>query len=72
MGTRTPLSSTSIHGAVMRTLRDLGGNDEVWFNPGDGHYFLAEGQLPLPAGQSSSGSSTPPANDRINSCRNRK
>ena len=36
------------HGAIIRTLRGLGGNDEVWFNPGDGHYFLAEGQLPVP------------------------
>ena len=32
-------------GAVVGRLTDLGGNDEVWFNPGDGHYFLAEGQL---------------------------
>jgi hypothetical protein len=32
-------------GAVVGRLPDLGGNDEVWFNPGDGHYFLAEGQL---------------------------
>ena len=54
-------------GAITRTLRDLGGNDEVWFNPGDGHYFLAEGQLPLPTGTSSSGSSTLPVNDRIKS-----
>jgi hypothetical protein len=37
-------------GAIIRTLRGLGGNDEVWFNPGDGHYFLAEGQLPVPPG----------------------
>ena len=31
-------------GAVVGRLPDLGGNDEVWFNPGDGHYFLAGGQ----------------------------
>jgi hypothetical protein len=37
-------------GAVVGRLPDLGGNDEVWFNPGDGHYFLAEGQL-LPTEQ---------------------
>ena len=24
-------------------LIDEGGADEVWFNPGDGHYFLADG-----------------------------
>lgn len=31
-------------GAVVGRLPDLGGNDEVWFNPGDGHYALAGGQ----------------------------
>jgi hypothetical protein len=30
-------------GAVEAVLRDLGGADEVWFNEGDGHYFLADG-----------------------------
>jgi hypothetical protein len=25
-------------------LPNQGGNDEIWFNPGDGLYFLAEGQ----------------------------
>jgi hypothetical protein len=33
-----------ISGSVIKTLRNQGGNDEVWYNPGDGHYFLAEGQ----------------------------
>ena len=32
-------------GSVIGRLPNFGGNDEVWFNPGDGHYFLAEGQL---------------------------
>jgi hypothetical protein len=31
-------------GAVIGRLPDEGGNDEVWFNPGDGHYFGAGGQ----------------------------
>ena len=31
-------------GAVVGRLADLGGDDEVWFNPGDGHYALAGGQ----------------------------
>jgi hypothetical protein len=31
-------------GAVIGKLPDQGGNDEVWFNPGDGHYFGAGGQ----------------------------
>ena len=32
------------NGNVIRTLANQGGNDEVWFNPGNGLYFLAEGQ----------------------------
>jgi hypothetical protein len=31
------------NGGVIRTLANQGGNDEVWFNPGNGLYFLAEG-----------------------------
>ena len=29
-------------GAIIARLENQGGSDEVWFNPGDGHYFLAE------------------------------
>jgi DNA-binding beta-propeller fold protein YncE len=32
----------SDHGNILATLTGQGGNDEVWFNPGDGHYLLAE------------------------------
>jgi len=35
-------------GAVIKKLPNEGGNDEVWFNPGDGHYFGAGGQIPFP------------------------
>jgi hypothetical protein len=31
------------HGHIIKVLANQGGNDEVWFNPGDGHYALAEG-----------------------------
>ena len=31
-------------GKLIKVLANQGGNDEVWFNPGDGLYFLAEGQ----------------------------
>jgi hypothetical protein len=31
-------------GKIIKVLANQGGNDEVWFNPGDGLYFLAEGQ----------------------------
>ena len=30
-------------GNIRKVLIDEGGADEVWFNPGDGHYFLADG-----------------------------
>jgi DNA-binding beta-propeller fold protein YncE len=30
------------NGTVIAVLDNLGGADQVWFNPGDGHYFLAE------------------------------
>ena len=29
-------------GTIIASLPGQGGNDEVWFNPGDGHYFLGE------------------------------
>jgi hypothetical protein len=31
------------NGSVIKTIENQGGNDEVWFNPGNGLYFLAEG-----------------------------
>jgi hypothetical protein len=30
-------------GRLIAVLANAGGADEVWFNPGDGHYFLADG-----------------------------
>lgn len=30
-------------GHIIKVLANEGGADEVWFNPGDGHYFLADG-----------------------------
>ena len=30
-------------GRLLKVLANAGGADEVWFNPGDGHYFLADG-----------------------------
>lgn len=40
-------------GAVMRVLNNELGADEVWYNPGDGHYFLGRSKALGPA--------TPPA-----------
>ena len=31
------------NGKLIKVLANAGGADEVWFNPGDGHYFLADG-----------------------------
>jgi len=33
-------------GTVLKTIADLGGADEVWFNPGDGHYVIASCNTP--------------------------
>ncbi len=30
-----------LDGSLVRNLHGLNGNDEVWYNPGDNHYFLA-------------------------------
>ena len=29
------------NGDLVRSLDGLNGNDEVWYNPGNNHYFLA-------------------------------
>jgi hypothetical protein len=36
------------NGRVIRTLKNQSGADEVWFNPGDGHYFLARSSAVAP------------------------
>src|SRR5262245_38621425 len=42
-------------GAVIRTLPNESGADEVWFNPGDGHYFLARSSAVPPGSTTLSG-----------------
>jgi hypothetical protein len=41
----SPTASTVViderNGHIIKTLANESGADEVWFNPGDGHYFLA-------------------------------
>jgi hypothetical protein len=34
------------NGTVLKTIADLGGADEVWFNPGDGHYIIPSCNTP--------------------------
>ena len=36
-------------GATIAVLNKNSGADEVWFNPGDGHYFLARSAAAGPA-----------------------
>ena len=37
-------------GSIIGTLPDESGSDEVWFNPGDNHYFLGSGNHKSPSG----------------------
>jgi len=39
-----------IDGSLVRNLPGLNGNDEVWYNPGDNHYFLAGSNHPAALG----------------------
>jgi hypothetical protein len=32
---------SAIDGSILQTFTQLGGSDEVWYNPGDNHYYLA-------------------------------
>src|SRR5262249_3367710 len=40
-GVRNTVVVSAKNGAILAVLQDLGGDDEVWFNPGDGHYIIA-------------------------------
>ena len=49
--TATTAAPTSIimdakNGSIDKTVKGVGGNDEVWFNPGDGRYYLAARNQP--------------------------
>jgi hypothetical protein len=39
-GSRNSAVISQKNGHVLAVLQDLGGADEVWFNPGDGHYII--------------------------------
>jgi hypothetical protein len=39
-GHRNTVVVSAKNGKVLTVLQDLGGDDEVWFNPGDGHYII--------------------------------
>jgi hypothetical protein len=42
-GTQNSVIINANTGAITNLLADFGGSDEVWFEPGSGHYFLANG-----------------------------
>jgi hypothetical protein len=39
-GHRNTVVLSQKNGSVLAVLQDLGGDDEVWYNPGDGHYII--------------------------------
>jgi hypothetical protein len=39
-GHRNTVVVSAKNGSILAVLQDLGGDDEVWFNPGDGHYII--------------------------------
>jgi hypothetical protein len=39
-GHRNSVVLSQTNGQILSVLQDLGGADEVWFNPGDGHYII--------------------------------
>jgi hypothetical protein len=51
-----PSAIINLHsGEVIATLPNESGADEVWFNPGDGHYFLARSSAVPPGSKTLSG-----------------
>jgi hypothetical protein len=45
-GHRNVVVINANNGAVLKTIPDLGGADEVWFNEGDGHYVIPSCNTP--------------------------
>jgi hypothetical protein len=39
-------SATATEGTILATIPFIGGTDEAWFNPRDGHYYLASRDMP--------------------------
>jgi hypothetical protein len=44
-------------GNIIKTLANESGSDEVWFNPGDGHYFLARSTVDANSSDTATGNS---------------
>jgi hypothetical protein len=44
-------------GHIIKTLANESGSDEVWFNPGDGHYFLARSTVDANSSDAATGNS---------------
>jgi hypothetical protein len=45
-GHRNSVVVSAKNGKILTVLQDLGGADEVWFNPGDGHYVIPSCNTP--------------------------
>jgi hypothetical protein len=44
-GTNSSLIISALDGHVVATIPQVGGSDEVWYNPGDNRYYLAAGAV---------------------------
>jgi hypothetical protein len=47
-----PVIVDALTGAVLHVIRDVGGGDEVWYNPGDGRFYVTstDNTVVVPAG----------------------
>jgi len=45
-GHRNTVVVSAKNGSILTVLQDLGGADQVWFNPGDGHYVIPSCNTP--------------------------
>jgi hypothetical protein len=47
-----PVVVNALTGAVIHVIRDVGGGDEVWYNPGDGRFYVtsSDNTVVVPAG----------------------
>jgi hypothetical protein len=37
---REPIIMNALTGSILHVIRDVGGGDEVWYNPGDGRFYV--------------------------------
>lgn len=47
-----PIIMNALTGSILHVVRDVGGGDEVWYNPGDGRFYVTstDNTVVVPAG----------------------